>query len=249
MMDIDFLPPRYREARAQRHAHVWRGLVLLGFGGLIGLAAFGQYEIRRKVEHESATVRDHYLAVQSQQLRLTALQQSLAVAETRAELLTYLRHPWPRTQILSGLFKSLPESITLLRVRIAREPAGGAVAAALAIPPEASTGAEKLTPSQIDLRRLQREIEAMQTVVLIDGMSADDTALHVYLSTLAECGMVAKAELTSLENSGPEKSGGRAQFAARVVIKPGYGQRGGPTTPPVARAPIDLQATVLMEGR
>ena len=42
-----------------------------------------------------------------------------------AELYTYLRHPWPRTQLFSALLRPLPEEITFLQVQIFRQPAAG----------------------------------------------------------------------------------------------------------------------------
>ena len=73
---------------------------------------------------------------------------------------------------------------------------------------------------------------------MIVGKTADSEVLHRYLSELATLDLVAKAELTTYEHQVAARgksansaafNGGLSRFEARVVLRPGYGQPGGPT--------------------
>ncbi|HEX3870892.1 MAG TPA: hypothetical protein VHV77_10675 [Pirellulales bacterium] len=251
MKHIDFLPPKYHEAAALRKTKAWRFLVLMTFGGLVCAAHIGQRAIRRNVQTQFHAVDEQYQTTQALSQRLAALQNTLAVESAKADLVTWLRNPWPRTQILARVFESLPDTIVLRRVRVQCEAVRPTLASATTVGspvPAVDPAAEaRLTPVQRDLKRLREEGDASQTVVLLEGTSDDDTALHVYLGTVAACGLFTKAELTSLESSDHGSGQQRAQFTARVLVIPGYGQHGGPTSAPDS-VPIDLQATSSTRG-
>ena len=237
MKDIDFLPQKYREASAQRQSRAWRIAVVAVFGGMIVAAIVGQRGLHRRIETELAQVNAQFIATQGQSAQLSAMEQALAAKRAEAELLTYLRHPWPRTQILAKVFESLPDTIVLSRVRVQRDAIPGTSfappAATTPAAAEAAAQAEaKLSPAERDFSKLRNENDATQTVVLLDGISEDDTMLHVYLGTLAASGLFSNAELTSLESGDHSAEHNHARFTARVIVKPGYGQRGGPTTAP-----------------
>jgi hypothetical protein len=235
---IDFLPPKYQEAAALRKSQAWRILVLIMFGGLICAAHLGQRAIRRHVQSELETVNTQYAATLAQSQRLAALETSLQSQRHEADLLTYLRHPWPRTQILAHIVDSLPETIALRRVRVQREAVRRPSASATTVgpaQPQPDPAAEAKVPAvERDLKKLREEDDATQTVVLLEGTSDDDTALHLYLGTVAACGLFTKAELTSLENHDHSGDGQGAHFTARVLVAPAYGTPGGPTSTPLA---------------
>ncbi|HWB00947.1 MAG TPA: hypothetical protein VG713_20790 [Pirellulales bacterium] len=224
---IDFLPLRYQEAVVQRRSKAWRLVVICAFGALLCLGAAGQHKLRHNVEAESAAVHDQFQVVQARSMRLDSLDHSLAALRARADLLTYLRHPWPRTQILAGILRPLPETISLRRVRIARE---SRTASPTVIQSDAASAADKLAPDVADLERMRRLSDAERTVAMIEGISTDDTELHRFLAALADESLFERAELVSMETSGHDRTSSQAQFTARVVVRPGYGQPGGPTT-------------------
>jgi hypothetical protein len=208
---------------------------------MIIAAIVGQRGLHRRVEAELAQVNAQFIATQGQSVQLSAMEQALAARRTEAELLTYLRHPWPRTQILAKVFESLPDTIVLSRVRVQRDviPGANSAVAAGTTPAAAEAAAQaeaKLSPAERDFNKLRNETDATQTVVLLDGTSEDDTMLHVYLGTLAASGLFSNAELTSLESGDHSAEHNHARFTARVIVRPGYGQRGGPTTAPEKRA-------------
>ena len=136
MSDIDFLPIEYRQRVRQRQSQSWRIVVAAAMIGLVAAAAITQHYRWRRVRADLADVTPAYVAAVNLQSRLAGVQRQLDQARACAELYTYLRHPWPRTQLLTAMLGPLPEEITLQRVQILREPAD-------ASPPSRSQGRRK----------------------------------------------------------------------------------------------------------
>jgi hypothetical protein len=162
------------------------------------------------------------------------IQTRLRTARSNAELFVYLRHPWPRTQLLVALLAPRPEEITFEQLRITREkPAVEATTdrRLRTEKPAEEDDLSKLSPTERDMRHLREECDKMRTVIHIAGSTADSGALHRYLSELGKHSLFAKAELDSLE-SVEGKGPAAMKFRATVVVRPGYGQPGGPTPAP-----------------
>jgi Tfp pilus assembly protein PilN len=86
---------------------------------------------------------------------------------------------------------------------------------------------KKLDPTERDLLRLSEEERARPTTLALSGITTDTAALQRYLVALGKESLIIKAELTSLEANHNEQPG-TWRFAARLEIRSGYGQAGGP---------------------
>src|SRR5437763_1826147 len=102
MQNIDFLPQKSREQTAQRKARRWRMLVVVGFGLVLAVGAYGQQLLRKKAVEQLAQVRAEYDVSTAQAARLAGIETELRRERTKADLATYLRHPWPRTRIIDA---------------------------------------------------------------------------------------------------------------------------------------------------
>lgn len=233
MQDIDFLPVEYRQEHARRQLQPWRIVVVAAFAALLAAAAFSQYNCKQRVKQELAAILPQYEQAVSQNAKLAELQSRLQTARTYAELYTYLRHPWPRTQLLATLLAPLPEEITLGQLQIIREKPQDQT------PTERRSRSERkieqeedetLPPAVRDLKRLRDECDEMETLVLISGTTSESGMLHRYLGELNDSELFSIAELESSESAGvgPDST---EQFRARLLVRPGYGQPGGPTGP------------------
>ncbi len=243
MPDIDFLPAEYRQRHARNRHTTWR-LGLLGAGvAVFALAAVGQLVRRQHVRAELDMIEPVHAALVAQSKQLAGLQTHLQTARATAELVTYLRHPWPRTRILDEVLRPLPEELTLDRVAIDRESPetrGGQPRLSRAQEQAEAAKAAALAPALRDLKRLRDETDPMRTVVSIVGTTSDNAALHRYLAVLEKNPMFSKVELVDVEGSE-----GRAgmRFSMTLVVRPGYGQPGGPAAPPkheAARRPESM---------
>lgn len=245
MHDVDFLPAEYRQTRERRRMHPWRAFVVTAFVALVATASLAQLHHRRQIEAELATLEPQRAMIDRQNAELAEMQAELAVQRARAELITYLRHPWPRTQLLEGLLAPLPEMVTFERLEIygeetassspePRSPVGRGKAA------EAEHA--KLSPARRDLEQLRGEYDARRTLVAVTGVTGDSAALHRYLGNLGKKYLFSKVELRSIEAL-PGAAEERLRFQAVLTVRPGYGQPGGPNAPPaddrvaVARTP------------
>lgn len=226
MKNIDFLPDAYRQRAALRQARVWWCLVVVLFSGAIGSSILAQVWLRISLKRQLAVVEESFLASQAQVKELATLQSQIAKSAQEASLFTYLQHPWPRTQLLAQVARPLPGSIRLTLVHVREEdlpreaPQAG---------PHHRSGdgqtAVKLQPSEEDLSRLQQEMDFKQTIVELQGLTPDVGELHEFVAELNDSPLVASAHIKSLEADQAQQQV-RTRFTLRLIIAPGYGQRG-----------------------
>jgi hypothetical protein len=224
MTDIDFLPLECRRQCQQRHARQWQIVALTAVFGLVAAAAITQHHHWRRAQADLAAITPAYEAAVHLHSRIAGVQEQLSRARARAELCTYLRHPWPRTQLLAAMVGPLPEEITLQQVQILREPAE---AAAPADKKTEDAALISLSPAGRDLAKLRDRIDPMRTVVILNGMAAETSALHRYLGKLDATEIFDRAELDWFESG---EGGAPLRFRVVLSVQPGYGQAGGPAT-------------------
>ena len=233
MKSIDFLPDKYRKREALRLARVWWGIVVLVFGGAIGSSTAAQVWLRYTLQRQFDDLTSSYTTAQAQVRELSELQTQIGKSAQEASLFTYLEHPWPRTQLMAEVVRPLPDVIRLTQLYIREEEL--ARAAPQAGPrrqtPEEEAAA-KIREAEQDLTRLQEETDHRQTVVELDGQTTNVARLHEYVEDLSHSPLVADAKIKSLE-AAPDRQKGQTLFTLRVIVHPGYGQRGneGPRTP------------------
>jgi hypothetical protein len=145
-------------------------------------------------------------------------------------LITYLRHPWPRTRILAAVVAPLSADLRFEELEIRCEaPAGVRLATRLS--PAAREEEERrlaaLAPPARDLSRLRDQCDPAQTVVTITGLTSNSAALHEYVGALDRDDLFAEVRLESIGADPSEPSSIR--FRVSLVVRPGYGQPGGPS--------------------
>jgi Tfp pilus assembly protein PilN len=226
--DIDFLPTSYRQAGIQRKNTTLRVGVSLTFIAVIVFAAFYQQRLRLLAEQQLTGLMPQYDRAKQQMQHMAELQQLLQTEEKRAELCTYLRHPWPRSQILAALAEPLPEEIELREVSIVREPLPLAEHPASAPTTKiGETALAKLHPCERDLLVLRDQWDHTQIVVKCSGVADDTETLHRYLEQLGHDSLLTKVDEGSIERL-PGDANDRIRFTVRIVVRPGYGQPNGP---------------------
>jgi Tfp pilus assembly protein PilN len=233
MKTIDFLPDIYRQRAALRKARVWWCIVVLLFGGTIGSAISAQVWLRFSLKRQLAVVEEAFLTSQTQVRELAMLQSQISVSSQEASLFTYLQHPWPRSQLLAQIVQPLPPQVRLTQIHVSDEelpresPQAGPQHRGA---PEADA-VGKLAPSEEDLTRLQQEMDYKQTVVELQGFTPEATRLHEYVGALNTSPFIASAHIKSLETDADQKHQ-RTRFTLRLMVRPGYGQRGNETPLP-----------------
>jgi hypothetical protein len=249
MSDIDFLPLEYRQQHARQQVQPWRVFVVAAFLALLAAGVFAQQQRRRTAQSALAAILPSHEEASREKSRLAEIRLTLLAVEAEAELRTYLRHPWPRTRILAAVLTPLPKAITLQQVQMAREtPQGVALVDAR---PHGDKKAEeeklaKLPPAHRDLKRLRDEYDRQQTLVRLVGTTEDNVALYRYLRELGECNLFAKVELQNIGRL-EGAQGATLRFGATLIVRPGYGQPGGPAAPEPAADMAKVKAEAPLE--
>lgn len=226
MKSIDFLPDIYRKREALRIARVWWAIVVLVFGGAIGSSSIAQVWLRYSLQKQFDELTPTYTAAQAQVRELADLQAQIVKSAQEASLFTYLEHPWPRTQLLAEIVRPLPDVIRMNQLYIREEelPREAPQAGPRRQTPEEEAAA-RLQHAEQDLTRLQEETDHRQTVMELDGQTTNVARLHEYLGELSRSPLIEAANIKSLE-AAPEHQRGQTQFTLRLVVRPGFGQRG-----------------------
>jgi hypothetical protein len=230
MQDIDFLPAHYRQRREKRQRKPWQIGVVVLFVLLLAAAAYGQHRSRRRIEQDLADVLPYYETAVRQTQRLNQLHEQLQREQSRAELLTYLRHPWPRTQIVAAILDRLPDEIMLESLQISRRlPPGQAAPPRLASERRKPKGEEEadLAPAARDLKKLREEDDRMETIVAVTGVSSSSEAPYTYFEHLDNDDLFVQVDPGKVE---PQPGDGSLvhRFDVTVTVRPGHGARNGP---------------------
>jgi len=252
MKNVDFLPACYREKSAHRKTQAWRGIVVAAFGALLAAGWLGQLEIRGLVQTQLDDVRRQYDHVTEQGKKIAALQNELREARAEAELLTYLRHPWPRTQLLASIAAPLTDAITLRKLTIHQEeamasplaglPTHNMAASAGSAADDAKAAEAALPPAGRTLKKLRAALDEAPLTVTLEGVSRDSASLHVYIGKLAESDWFSDAEIRSVDRLANEEQAA-LRFVARLVVRPGYGHpKNPPLKPELAGAQANLSS-------
>ena len=233
MKNIDFLPEIYRHRRLLQHARLcWIAVAML-FGMAIGGAACGQWYFRCALAAQLKMVEPQHAISQARQAELVQLEVSQNHAEHLTALYLYLEHPWPRTQLLAAVARSLPPSIQLTDLRMLEQADSGTDARREGGDTNRSIGegekAEKPTPTSV-LSMLRAEHDRQVLILELSGQAANSKELHEFVDALAKSPLIASASLKGLEAGGEAMEKGASKFHVRAVVRPGYGQPGAPAS-------------------
>lgn len=230
---VDFLPASFREKSRRWRSSFYHALAIAGLGTTVaGLAIYQQTAFHR-AERLLADVHARYDQALADNARFAELQKELGEVEADAQIRTYLRHPWPRSRLLSSVIAPLPDSLVLTDIQLlrqARETAAAPTAAPALAEQDLQKELEKHPPRLQDLKRLRPLFDNSEVAVKLEGRTSSIAALHGYLSELNRNPLFAKAELDSIAADSKETTEG-AKFSLRVQVLPGFGQPGGPTAP------------------
>ena len=203
-------------------------LVVL-FGAALGAATIGQQLLRRSVQLQIAALESRHLASQEQVRKLSNLHAEDRQAGELAALVTYLDHPWPRTQLLAEIVRPLPSTVRLTELSlIQNEPAAPTDEASRRSPAAASAeeAAKKLPPAVHDLQELRKLHDRRETIIEITGQVQDVAPLHGYVAALGRSPLVVRARLKSIESAAAEEGLRTTRFTVTVLIRPAHGLPG-----------------------
>ncbi len=241
MSEIDFLPLEYHQQSADRRQQPWRAVVVMAFAVVLGAAALLDYQRRHRLRADLEAIRPQYEKAVAQMDRLADLQSQVRSARAESDLYTYLRYPWPRTQILAALLAPLPDDVVVEQLKIQQEAPRSHVPSGpqrKSDPKAEEAELAKLPAAARDLKRLRAEFDRAETVVVLSGQCRESAALHRYLGELGKNDLFRKVQLRSFETVKSER-GSALRFVAVVLVRPGYGQPGGPAA---ARKPALAKA-------
>ncbi len=223
MMQIDFLPQKFRERYDVRYQRLWRITVASLFIGVVGGTATLQHWLRCDAEERlEAIANPHVTALRINQ-ELSRVYRELDRQKRQAALLTYLRHPWPMTRLLDQTLTPLEPSIALESLEVVYQPVGSAPG--LQDVPnrrKAPSETEEKEGAQADLEELRRRYDGRRFLIRLEGTTRDLDAFHRYLGKLALMPLFEHVEIGRLEHLSGDEAG--VEFSVQITVRPGLGQ-------------------------
>jgi len=133
--------------------------------------------------------------------------------------------------------RPLPDGIRLAKISILdEEQAKIAIQAGPRNVKAEEDASAKASGPEKDLARLQEEVGRRQTTIEIDGYTSDVARLHTYVAEIHRSPMISTATIKSLESATTQQES-RTRFTLRLLVRPGYCQRGGESAQSPAGAP------------
>jgi len=220
MNNIEFLPKKYKERRSNSQIQVSFTLVIGLLVTVLLIPTIFQVISLQRVWREIAAIEEDYNRVQELRMSVGNKQHRVETARHHAQLLTYLMHPHPRSQILSTVTNPLPDEILVRRIHIGPMKQGKT----LRLESEAEAETKNLPPMLADLQQLVNENSARRLHVKIEGTTQDTGILYEYLANLHNAELIAGAKIESIdpkiELDGTEVS----DFTAFIQLKRGHAQ-------------------------
>lgn len=235
MKELDFLPAAYREKNAAKKGRLCQIAMVLTFGAIVTLAASLQFALYRSAKAELASVAAQHEDAIAKAAQLAALRAEVDQQRQFCDLYTYLKYPWPRTQMLAEIARNLPPQVTLRELTIVEEtPEGGAPKGVIAVDLAKQQAADE-RPAKLDLESLRRQRDHSRPEIQLSGTTTDSGALHLFVMTLNGTPLFESAKLHSMETVAGGKQA-QSNFFVRLTARAGYGQPGGPQSPPAVAA-------------
>jgi hypothetical protein len=252
LVDIDFLPAAYRQRSMQRRAYAWRVAAAVVIACFFAATSLWQRNHHESVRARLDAVEDQYTGAAAKNALLAEVTARFHAQRATAELVTFLRHPWPRTQILAAVLEPLPESIVLSDWHVGHETVQRTDSPSIALPEAKNVPPDKPSRQAADLKRLLFESGGQEHFVFLSGRAGDAATLHEYLARLDTNPLFARIDLRSLEHLKPDGSDvvapGQVQFSVRAILAPGHGQILPPRPPTPATAPAPIAPPLAHKG-
>jgi hypothetical protein len=248
LVEIDFLPESYRQRSMHRRAYWWRIAAAACIVGFFSLTSLWQQRQFANAQAKLADVETKYAEAAGKNANLAQLSATLEAERKLAELLTFLRHRWPRTQILAAIVEPLPDTVVLAEFQLGSEEAQGNQPPAIALS-EAKTPPPTRSARQAnDLSQLLHESARQRHWVALVGTADDAAILHAYLAQLGTNQLFERVDLQSLESltkdPGVKGAAATMRFTARAYLRPGHGEE-----VPLPTSPADASAQTPRPGK
>lgn len=221
---IEFLPKKYQEQRVRRG---WNLSRLMVFASLlvVMLAVSGTQLLQlQNARMRCAVLTAPHDDVIKQRRQVALNQGKLVGLQDQARLLTFLGHPYPKSQVLAAVTNPLPRYVRITSLRIDRPTRPRDDYAKNEADDERGPG----SPFLQDLKAMVEECRMHNIVVKIEGTTSDSGLLYAYLAELHTHPLVEAAMIESIDPERLADGTEQSRFTAVVNIDRGYLDRFAP---------------------
>jgi len=179
---------------------------------------------RRQAEHRVSSLRREQTLATDRYDRHTSLKSEHTQLQVPVQLYSFLKHPWPTSQVLNEIVSPLPDEIVLTQLTFTQQNDEGSNRPSPSNEEgesgDAGTREEK---AKRDLQLLQGQAKAATTVVHLSGKSSNIAALHIYVAALNESRLIKFAKLESSQSKNALNALTELVFTVSISVERAYG--------------------------
>lgn len=217
--EIEFLPKKYREKRKSHNFQVSRLLLIVLVVASMSAVVLYQLASLHAVNREVATLDQQHAKVMQLMQEVERRRAEVAVKRHHAKLLTFLDHPYPKSQVISAIANPLPTEITITRLQLTVEQT--AVAGQKPVS-EKGKSAPQGHPMELDLKQLIDDAKSRHCTVEVEGTTDDTSCLYTFLASLHQAEIIESAKIESIDPHQNSDGSEFSNFTAHVKVKRGY---------------------------
>ncbi len=220
MNEIEFLPKKFRERRARNNIRVSRTFVLLLLAAAMALVTIYQLSSLRRVQVQLADLEDAHAQVAQLMAEVDLKREEVHRLRHYARLLTFLEHPYPKSQIVASLANLIPPEMVITQMHLSHPAARTG-----AFQPLAEADTSKMPAMEQDLQKLVHETRTRRCTVELEGTTEDTSALYEFLARLHQLEIVESAKIESVDPRTGTAGTEISNFTAHIKIKPGHARQ------------------------
>lgn len=217
--EIEFLPKNFREKRKSHNFQVSRLLLIVVI--VAGMSAVLLYQLAalHSVNRQVAALDEQHNKVMQLMQEVERRRGEVVVKRHHAKLLTFLDHPYPKSQIIAAIANPLPSEITITRLEVTVEQLANNNAKP---PSEKGKKAPQGHSMELDLKQLIEEVKTRRCTVEVEGTTDDTSCLYTFLASLHQAEIIESAKIESIDPHQKTDGSEFSNFTAHVKVKRGY---------------------------
>ncbi|MFT7642491.1 MAG: Tfp pilus assembly protein PilN [Pirellulaceae bacterium] len=238
MLNIEYLPSKYRQKHDDRKAMLSHLTVVAIVIGAIGLASVWQLAQRQRAQYRIDVLRREQSLATDRYDRHTDLKAEHTQLQTPVHLYSFLKHPWPTSRILNEIVATLPDEISLTQLTLSKARNEFARTVKPKKADEMVSGGTREERAKRDLELLESQAQASFKVVQLSGKSTSIAALHIYIAALNESRLIKSAKLESSQSRSTRNSETELIFSVSLTIEQPCGLPGALKKPATANVAV-----------
>ncbi|MEW4451309.1 hypothetical protein AB1L30_01360 [Bremerella sp. JC817] len=217
--EIEFLPKKYREKRTRSSSNISRLVLAAVVVGVMVTVVIFQLAKLHTLNVQVASLDKQHERISQLMQEVDRKRAEVTALRHHANLLAFMDHPYPKSQVIASITNPLPADIVLTRIQLTTQQTGPPVVRGAK---EKGSVEPKGDPLKGDLEKLITELRNERCSIELEGTTRDSSLLYQFLADLHQSEVVESAKIESIDPQQNPDGSESSTFTAHVRIKRGH---------------------------